>query len=217
MSDILRGFRSAYYNKETIIFLLGLAFVLPLQFCLMILSQVFSFLPEWHLDLVFGAFYLMLALLQVPYVILCEADEEVRFGEVLRRMYEVFPAVYVPSLFFGLLVVLGSYFGFVPGMIFMVLGFYLPYIAVSQPDSIKGILKNAFLLVADRFFEALTIVCSFGFLYFSLEWVMLNLLALMIQVSPLLIVIVQSLILAMLLPLLAYLTNEFHKKWKDLV
>jgi hypothetical protein len=216
MWDWLREFRFVYYDKKDRIILLGLIYVLPLQLCLFVLSLVFSFAPSIYPDLIFGTFYLMAVFLQAPYIIIYQYyNKEFTFNEFISIIRGLLTSLYIPSLMFGFLIALGSYIHFLLGCTLLFLSFFLPYLVVSETTTIKVIFKRTFHMGFNRFFEAMAIVCFFGFLYFSSEWILVNLLSYIIPLNMLAVVFIRTFSLSIILPFMVYTAASLYEKWRD--
>src|SRR5690606_37560286 len=143
----------AYRKNFGTVLLICLTFVFPLQLIFFFIINYFNllfslaFLPQ--LGQLVGFFFLTIGLCiaQIPFIKMAaqfSLNGEVRSSNCFQSLFEnIFP-VYVMSILYSLLVVIGSLLFIIPGLLFLVWFATIPYVAVLENQRWWKGFKRAF-------------------------------------------------------------------------
>ncbi|PRX39847.1 hypothetical protein CLV97_1195 [Planifilum fimeticola] len=153
-------------NFGTVLFIC-LSFVLPLQLVLYFVINYFNllfslaYLPQF--GQLTGFFFLTvgLCIAQIPFIKMAaqySLNGEVKRSDCFQSLFEnIFP-VYVMSVLYSLLVVLGSLLFIIPGLLFLVWLATIPYVAVLENQRWWKGFKRAFAIGRKHFFKILGVI-----------------------------------------------------------
>jgi len=157
----------AYRKNFGTVLLICLTFVFPLQLIFFFIINYFNllfslaFLPQ--LGQLVGFFFLTIGLCiaQIPFIKMAaqfSLNGEVRSSNCFQSLFEnIFP-VYVMSILYSLLVVIGSLLFIIPGLLFLVWFATIPYVAVLENQRWWKGFKRAFAIGRKHFFKILGVI-----------------------------------------------------------
>jgi len=155
---------NAYRKNFGTILLICLTFVFPLQLIFFFVINYFNllfslfFIPQ--LGQLFGFFFLTIGLCvaQIPFIKMAaqfSLEGEVRRSDCFQSLFEnIFP-VYVMSVLYSLLVLIGSLLLIVPGLLFLIWFATIPHVAVLENRRWWKGFKRAFAIGKEHFFKIL--------------------------------------------------------------
>src|SRR5690606_23501565 len=157
----------AYRKNFGTVLLIGLTFVFPLQLVFFFVINYFNvlfsliYLPQF--GQMIGFFFLTTALCmaQIPFIKMAaqfSLEGEVRRSDCFQSLFEnIFP-VYVMSILYALLVLVGSLVFIIPGLLFSVWFATIPYVAVLENRRWWKGFKRAFSIGRKHFFKILGVI-----------------------------------------------------------
>lgn len=220
MSSIQRALIFGKSHVSTLLLSL-LIFVFPIQLIHMFVStyfyRYFEFFGAPFLgDLFNGVFILMaLALAQIPFIAMVKQDkqkEEIRFGTVAGTFFQHMFPVYLFSMVYVLMVVLGSFLLLIPGLIAMILFFTYPYAMILSESKGWESLKLAYWVGKENFFRVAGILLAYGVIDWLLGMIGLLITVLLTQ-SILVVSLVQMGLNMLILPFFVIVLSNKFLEW----
>ncbi|GAA0588605.1 hypothetical protein GCM10009001_00600 [Virgibacillus siamensis] len=174
---------SLYINNIEKIFVIGVIYMFPIQFLMVLGVFSISFLFPLTLQDEVKIFFTLFAVIisQIPYIYYFRffkyKDEIPELKKVLGSIYRFFSPVYMYAVYYSLLVTLGYHFYLIPGLVIGILFYSYPFYLIINNGSnysLKINLKRTLSFGYDRFAKLFTIICFVIFIEVTSWFVLLN-------------------------------------------